>query len=249
MKRNLLVTVIVLALITAFASFSFAEVKNPDTMILATIGGPETIDPHWSYDTASGEVIYNCYDNLINYKGESTSEFVPMLSTEVPSVKNGLISEDGLTYTFPIREGVKFHNGDVLTPEDVTYSFKRGLVFDRSGGPMWMLFEPLLACHSIEEIATEVAGVENYSDLFEDGDTRGELKSNYKEAMIKVITDYVDKAVEIDGNNVIFHLAQTYGPFLNILAHIMTLNARMILFIILKMVLVHLSLRNGYLKK
>ena len=219
MKRNLLVTVLVLVLITAFASFSFAEVKNPDTMILATIGGPETIDPHWSYDTASGEVIYNCYDNLINYKGESTSEFLPMLSTEVPSVENGLVSEGGLTYTFPIREGVKFHNGDVLTTEDVVYSIKRGLVFDRAGGPMWMLFEPLLACHSIEEIATEVAGVENYSDLFEDGDTRGELKSNYKETMVKVITDYVDKVVSIDGNKVIFHLAQAYGPFLNIIAH------------------------------
>ncbi len=219
MKRNLLGMVLVLALVMAFTSFSFAEVKNPDSIILVTIGGPETIDPHWSYDTASGEVIYNLYDNLINYNGESTSEFLPMLSTKVPSVENGLIKDDGLTYIFPIREGVKFHNGDVLTPEDVVYSIKRGLVFDRAGGPMWMLFEPLLATHSIEETAAEVAGVENYSDLFENGDPRGELKSNYKNAMVKVITDYVDKVVEVDGNNVIFHLAQPYGPFLNILAH------------------------------
>lgn len=219
MKRNLLGMVLVLALVMAFTSFSFAEVKNPDSIILVTIGGPETIDPHWSYDTASGEVIYNLYDNLINYNGESTSEFLPMLSTKVPSVENGLIKDDGLTYIFPIREGVKFHNGDVLTPEDVVYSIKRGLVFDRAGGPMWMLFEPLLATHSIEETAVELAGVENYSDLFENGDPRGELKSNYKNAMVKVITDYVDKVVEIDGNNVIFHLAQPYGPFLNILAH------------------------------
>lgn len=219
MKRNLLGMVLVLALVMAFTSFSFAEVKNPDSIILVTIGGPETIDPHWSYDTASGEVIYNLYDNLINYNGGSTSEFLPMLSTKVPSVENGLIKDDGLTYIFPIREGVKFHNGDVLTPEDVVYSIKRGLVFDRAGGPMWMLFEPLLATHSIEETAVELAGVENYSDLFENGDPRGELKSNYKNAMVKVITDYVDKVVEIDGNNVIFHLAQPYGPFLNILAH------------------------------
>lgn len=219
MKRNLFGMVLVLALVMVFTSFSFAEVKNPDSIIVVTIGGPETIDPHWSYDTASGEVIYNLYDNLINYKGESTSEFLPMLSTKVPSVENGLIKDDGLTYIFPIREGVKFHNGDVLTPEDVVYSIKRGLVFDRAGGPMWMLFEPLLATNSIEETAVELAGVENYSDLFENGDPRGELKSNYKDAMVKVITDYVDKVVEVDGNNVIFHLAQPYGPFLNILAH------------------------------
>ncbi|PIY32206.1 MAG: peptide ABC transporter substrate-binding protein, partial [Candidatus Infernicultor aquiphilus] len=136
---------LLLALIMLFASFSFAEVKNPDTMILATIGGPESMDPHWAYDTASGEVIYNCYDNLINYKGESTSEFVPMLATEVPTVENGLIKDDGLTYIFTIRKDVKFHNGDILTPEDVAYSIKRALIFDRAGGPVWMLFEPLLA--------------------------------------------------------------------------------------------------------
>ena len=219
MKRNLLAMGLLLALIMLFASFSFAEVKNPDTMILATIGGPESMDPHWAYDTASGEVIYNCYDNLINYKGESTSEFVPMLATEVPTVENGLIKDDGLTYIFTIRKDVKFHNGDILTPEDVAYSIKRALIFDRAGGPVWMLFEPLLATHSIEEIAVELAGVENYSDLFENGDTRGELKSNYKDAMVKVVTDYVNKVVEVDGNNVIFHLAQAYGPLLNILAH------------------------------
>ncbi len=219
MKRNLLGIGLIMALVLIFTAFSFAEVKNPDTIIYAAIGGPETMDPHWSYDTASGEVIYHLYDNLIDYKGESVSEFVPMLSTEVPSVENGLISEDGLTYIFSIREGVKFHNGDILTPEDVVYSIKRGLIFDRAGGPMWMLFEPLLGVHSIEEIAVEVAGVENYSDLFVNGDPRGELKPDYREAMIKVITDYVDKVVESDGNKVIFHLAQPYGPFLSILAH------------------------------
>jgi peptide/nickel transport system substrate-binding protein len=219
MKRNVLVIVLLCLTLMLLASFSFAELKNPDTIIYATIGGPETMDPHWAYDTASGEIIYETYDNLINYKGESTTEFVPMLATEVPSVENGLISEDGLTYIFSIREGVKFHNGDILTPEDVVYSFKRALIFDRSGGPTWMFCEPLLAVYGIEDKAVEVIGVEKYSDLFVDGDPRGELKAEYKETMIKVFTDYIDKTVEVDGDKVIFHLAQAYGPFINILAH------------------------------
>ncbi|GAH71111.1 unnamed protein product, partial [marine sediment metagenome] len=148
MKRNVLVIALLCLTLMLFASFSFAEVKNPDTIIYATIGGPETMDPHWAYDTASGNVIYQTYDNLINYKGESTSEFVPMLATEVPSAENGLIKDDGLTYIFPIRKDVKFHNGDILTPEDVVYSIKRALIFDRSGGPVWMFCEPLLAVYS-----------------------------------------------------------------------------------------------------
>ena len=219
MKRNLLAIGLLLTLVIVFTSFAFAEIVNPDTIIVVTIGGPESIDPAWSYDTASGEVIYNLYDNLIDYKKESVSEFVPMLSTEVPSVENGLVSEDGLTYTFPIREGVKFHNGDILTPEDVEYSFKRSLIFDRAGGPMWMLLEPLCGVTGIENLAIKLAGVENYSDLFEDDDPKGELKSNYKEAMIKVYIDYVDKAVEVDSDKVILHLVQPYAPLLNILAH------------------------------
>ena len=207
--------ILVLAVVLVSASFALAAVKNPDTIVEVTIGGPATMDPHWSYDTASGEVIYNCYDNLINYKGSSLSEFVPMLSTKVPSAANGLIKDGGLTYIFPIRKGVKFHNGDVLTPEDVEYSFERGMIFDRSGGPMWMLFEPLCGTSSIEEVAVKVAGVKKYSDMFE----KGVLKPEYKAAMVKVFTDYIDKAVEVQGDNVIFHLAQPYAPFLNIIAH------------------------------
>lgn len=192
-----------------------AQVKNPDRIVYAAIGGPETMDPHWSYDSASGEIIFQVYDNLIAYDGGSLSEFVPMLSLEVPSVENGMISEDGLTYTFPIRKEVKFHNGSVLTSEDVEYSFERGMIFDRAGGPCWMLLEPLLGVGSIESLAVEQAGVENYADMFDDG----QLKGEYKDVLTKVFTDYVDKAVEVDGDNVIFHLAQPYAPFLNILAH------------------------------
>ena len=87
MKCNRLLTVLlVILMMLSITSFAFSQIKNPDTLIVAEIGGPETMDPHWAYDTGSGEVIYHTYDNLINYNGESTTEFVPMLSTEVPSV-------------------------------------------------------------------------------------------------------------------------------------------------------------------
>ncbi|HKK82633.1 MAG TPA: ABC transporter substrate-binding protein [Atribacterota bacterium] len=218
MKNKILCIVLALFMVMLMITGVNAQggVENPERMVYAAIGGPETMDPHWSYDSASGEIIFQVYNNLIAYEGESLSEFVPMLATEVPSAENGLISEDGLTYTFPIRKEVKFHNNDVLTPEDVEYSFERGMVFDRAGGPMWMILEPLLAVGSIEGLAASVAGVENYADMFNEEE---ELLPEYEEAMIKVYTDYIDRAVEVQGNNVVFHLAQPYAPFLNILAH------------------------------
>ncbi len=81
MKKILLVTLTMLFLaFTAFAS-------DPETFVNLTIGMPETLDPLHSYDTASGEAILNLYDNLIQYDGESVTEFLPMISTAVPSVK------------------------------------------------------------------------------------------------------------------------------------------------------------------
>ncbi|MDD4363157.1 MAG: ABC transporter substrate-binding protein, partial [Atribacterota bacterium] len=215
MKRKMFLVMAIIVIMVSCVFTINAQVKNPDRLVYANIGGPETMNPHWAYDTASGEIIFQVYDNLIAYDGESLSNFVPMLSTEVPSVENGLISEDGLTYIFPIRKEVKFHNGAMLTPEDIEYSFERGMIFDRAGGPMWMILEPLLGIISIEELAVELTGVESYADMFVDG----ELKEEYKDALIQVFTDYVDKAVEVDGDRIIFHLSQPYAPFLNILAH------------------------------
>ncbi len=89
------------------------EVKNPDTFIQATIGDVDSLDPVYVYDTASGEQIQAIYEPLIWYDGASTSQFVPVLATE------WTISPDGKTYRFKIRQGVKFHNGNDPTPEDV----------------------------------------------------------------------------------------------------------------------------------
>jgi peptide/nickel transport system substrate-binding protein len=117
-------------------------IKNPDTLIRVAYGTVDSLDPAKAYDNVSGGCIQNVYENLIFYKGSSTEEFVPVLATQVPSAANGLITNGGKTYRFPIRKGVKFHSGSTLTPRG-GLSFKRNLVTDVDGGPMWMLFEPV----------------------------------------------------------------------------------------------------------
>jgi ABC-type transport system substrate-binding protein len=49
-----------------------------------------------------------------------------------------------LTYNFTIRQGVLFHDNSTLTAADVEYSIQRAMVRDRSGGPNWMWYVPLL---------------------------------------------------------------------------------------------------------
>ena len=146
--------ILVLAVIGVLGGWAWGQIPNPDTMIVATIGDLETLDPAWAYDTASGTAIFNIYETLIFYEGEHVDRFVPMLATSWE------ISEDGLVYTFTIRKGVKFHEGGNLTPEDVVYSLQRALIQDRAGGPIWMMLDPIFGVSSIEELAEKLGSDE-----------------------------------------------------------------------------------------
>jgi peptide/nickel transport system substrate-binding protein len=169
---------------------AMGPVKNPDTFVTLRFGSPESLDPAYQYDNASYEVVWpNVYETLITYAGSVTSNFVPRLATEVPSLANGLISKDGLTYTFPIRQGVHFHDGTVMTPDDVRYSTLRFMLQDRDGGPAWLLLSPLVGKDATKE----------------------------KDQFVVTYQDAAD-AVTVQGNNVVFHLKKPFAPFLSIVA-------------------------------
>ena len=116
--------------------------KDPTTFVVAQFGEPETLDPALAYETAGGEIIQNVYSKLIEYEREKPTTFVPELALEVPSVENGGISADGLTYTWKIRTGVTFHDGAEMTPSDVAYTFQRGLLQGGTASPQWLMTEP-----------------------------------------------------------------------------------------------------------
>ena len=168
-----------------------AQVKNPGVLVNAEYGDWFSFDPAWAYDTASAEVIENVYERLISYDGTATDKFVPVLASEVPSLENGGISEDGLTYRFKIREGVKFHQGGELTPADVVYSVRRLLVMDPVGGPAALLMEPLLGVSSSRDAKSQLA----------------------------ITWDQIEAAVYEEDGAVVFKLAKPFTPFLSVLAH------------------------------
>jgi peptide/nickel transport system substrate-binding protein len=101
------------------------NVKNPGVLVHAADDEPTTLDPAQVEAGEGGEtVILQVYERLLEIAPDSP-DLVPALATEVPSVGNGLISADGLTYTFPIRQGVTFHDGSALTAADVKFSWDR----------------------------------------------------------------------------------------------------------------------------
>ncbi|WP_435334285.1 ABC transporter substrate-binding protein [Haloarchaeobius sp. TZWWS8] len=77
-----------------------------------------TLDPIKATDTASGTVIQQVFDALMNYPNGEV-EVEPLLA------KDFSVSDDYKTYTFNLKEDVKYHNGDTVTAQDVVYSFER----------------------------------------------------------------------------------------------------------------------------
>lgn len=77
----------------------------------------DSLDPHLAVAAGTKEVMFNVFEGLM--KPTSTGDLTPAVA------ESYTVSEDRLTYTFTLREGVKFHNGDEVTAEDVVYSINR----------------------------------------------------------------------------------------------------------------------------
>ncbi|SFJ14992.1 ABC transporter substrate-binding protein [Celeribacter neptunius] len=77
-----------------------------------------TLDPAIGYDWQNWSMIKSLFDGLMDYI-PGTTDLRPGLAESYE------ISEDGMTFTFKLRQGVKFHNGREMTAEDVKYSLDR----------------------------------------------------------------------------------------------------------------------------
>lgn len=104
---------------------------NPDakpggTLRVGLSADPAELDPHKTSLTAAWHVIEHVYSTLV--ANNSSLEPIPSLA------ESWEISEDGLTYTFKLRQGVKFHNGRDLVAGDVKYSYER-IMADETASP------------------------------------------------------------------------------------------------------------------
>ena len=103
---------------TEAAGTPSTEGKNIRTdLVICNTADVVTLDPPESTDTYSNTVINMVFDTLIDL--DADSNYKPGLA------ESWDISDDSKTITFHIREGVKFHNGETLTPTDVKFSLDR----------------------------------------------------------------------------------------------------------------------------
>ena len=77
----------------------------------------DSLDPHKTVKAGTREVMFNVFEGLM--KPTPNGDLTPAIAESYE------VSEDRMTYTFHLREGVQFHNGKTVTAEDVVYSIQR----------------------------------------------------------------------------------------------------------------------------
>ncbi len=108
------------ALVPGLIALPAAAQTPPNVLVVGQIAEPQSLDPHTVTATNDFRILVNLYDGLVRFK-DGTLEVEPALA------ESWEVSDDGRTYRFKLREGVKFHDGSDFDAEAVKFNFDRML--------------------------------------------------------------------------------------------------------------------------
>ncbi|MET3791411.1 peptide/nickel transport system substrate-binding protein [Aquamicrobium terrae] len=139
-----------MSLLLVAGGFAPASAATPaDTLVQAwAIDDTITLDPAESFELSPAEFIGNTYNMLVRLDIDDTTKVKPGIA------ESWEISDDGLTYTFKLKPGIKFASGNPITAEDVAWSFERVVKLDKS--PAFILTQFGLTGDNVAEKAKAV---------------------------------------------------------------------------------------------
>lgn len=112
---------------------------------------PKILDPALSLDMYSTTVIQQVFDGLVQF--DKDLNIIPSIA------RSWKVSPDGLTYTFFLKEEVKFHNGKEVTSDDFVYSFSR-IIDPKIKSPAAHFFEKVIGFKEFQE--GKISNVEGF---------------------------------------------------------------------------------------
>ncbi|MBA3326036.1 MAG: ABC transporter substrate-binding protein, partial [Rhodobacteraceae bacterium] len=115
-----------LALLLAGASPVWAETPADTLVIADKIDDIVSLDPAESFEFSGNDALNNIYDTLIELDPANLGPLVPGLATAWE------VGEDGMTYTFTLRDDASFHSGNPVTAEDAAWSLQRAVILNKT---------------------------------------------------------------------------------------------------------------------
>ena len=106
-----------------------AHAETPANMLVIAgrIDDITTIDPAQSFEFAGSDVSRNVYNKLVNFDPLNLDAgYQPELA------ESWIVSEDGRTITFTMRDGIKFHSGNPVRAEDAEFSLRRVVTLNKT---------------------------------------------------------------------------------------------------------------------
>src|SRR6185369_16500465 len=119
-RRPWLIVMLLVGALAVMAKPAAAQTR----FVFANESPYDTMDPHAAFDVGRVAVRLNLYDGLYRWL-DNPPVFTPWLA------ESHTISPDGLTYTFKLKHGAKFHDGTEITAEDARYSAKLTLAMTK----------------------------------------------------------------------------------------------------------------------
>jgi peptide/nickel transport system substrate-binding protein len=124
-------------ILTALLVSSSLAVAPKNALVIHNMGDITSLDPHQSFENNGFAIMTNLYETLVTFE-KNTSKLKPMLATAWN------VSSDGKTYTFNLRQGVKFSSGNDFTCSDAEYSLRRLLVTNNSTSTAFYLSDAIM---------------------------------------------------------------------------------------------------------
>ena len=147
MLQNKRLLLAVIALVLILVPVSSADVEWTGTFVLGSCCEPNSLDPAaMGISQTEGYVINAMYEGLTQYSRDG--EIVPRLAT------NWEISDDALTYTLSIREGVQFHDGSTLDANAVKHSLDRHK--DLGMGNLGFILAPVYSVAVVDDMTVAI---------------------------------------------------------------------------------------------
>src|SRR5438046_2909019 len=102
-----------------------------ETLVYGMSADPTNLDPHSTVDGLSLVTMHRCYDKLVELKPGVPKPGAP-LEVIPDAAESWTEAPDGLSYTFKLREGLKFADGSPLDANAVKWSFDRLMAINKS---------------------------------------------------------------------------------------------------------------------